>query len=133
MCLTRIMTNREKLNVKYEKEGPHNVGWKLFRNYDEALKSYWVTGKDLPEGKWINEKDFRGPYIKSLKTTMDYHEGVYYKPGFHVWIKKLGYKANYSYTPVNTFRKVWFRKVLEQGFDNGYETIVVEEIFIHPY
>ena len=114
MCLSEL----ESKKFEYKKENDHFVGYKYFYNRDYSHLHFPFKGKSsrIPLNTWIDEKNWR---IFKDETHIE-DSGNLYKTGFHIYTEK----------PLLKHRKVYFRGVVAQGYQQEDKVIVAKEMYI---
>lgn len=121
MCLNLLTEPKDRRDFVYEKDkNGENIGYKVFIKEKTGLKSFYMHGKFLPEGEWIDEVDYRLWQPTSRIPTFDSS----YPKGWHIFVKEehalefLGpAKTSAWWVEHATLRRVKFRTVRRRGYE----------------
>lgn len=126
MCLD--FSDRLKNSIK--KEHGEYVGWKIYRIPQSFYKNKKLkpqyNGKDQKVGEWLYER--RHIYDKITHIRFGNQKGMYHL-GFHIYLYKENAES-YSRSGDECVRKVYFRKMLETGWQNNRRVIVARYLKI---
>ncbi|OGM10644.1 hypothetical protein A2Z67_00110 [Candidatus Woesebacteria bacterium RBG_13_36_22] len=124
MCLEKV--THKNLNLE-------GYGYKVFRRPYvpggglEFL--YQGNHKNLPVGKWVNEKKFRNPSLYGIYThSIQALDGTRYPKGWHIFASKQGAKRYMNGGRI--VKKVEYRKGQTVGYEERFKVIVARFIKI---
>lgn len=130
MCLDKVT----KLNFDPKKEV---TAYKVFLNIsDKDLRACYFRKGKFTLNRWINEKDYRFFYVSNdTKIYIEHNNYTVeaYPYGFHAFAsQKEAEEYNNFYTDGWAYivRKVKLRKIVAEGTDSGYNSIVAQEMLI---
>ena len=131
MCMDRVDGIYKGTSRKIE------TRYKVFFRYQETepLQPLYVSlDKNLPEGVWLNEKDYRDNAFQG-KEKIESSDGEEYPIGWHVFLTKEDVQSlipNYVFSSRRVVRKVLCRGLLASGEEGNavvevYKYIKIEK------
>jgi hypothetical protein len=135
MCLSRAKNKGEHISIKREDDS--YVGWKVFIKRNRALNFVIMPGiTNIPVKTWIHEKDYRSFSFK--KDTICFgrppsfpEQKRIYPMGFHIYVTLAS--ANKSKRSMHgncIVKKVYFKQIVQRGYQDETPVIVAKQIFI---
>ena len=111
------------------KEKGLSVGWKIFlEDSSGGLRPEICGREEYPKEKWIKAESFG--YSKYGKTAL-YAGKKPYRAGFHIFVFRGDAEAWWDTSIIGTIiKKVYFRKIVEYGYQEMKKVVVAKEMFI---